>query len=178
MRPLTETALADLAAHGGDKWAVVLFHLTNPHGLRVFARTIPPDALIGQSGNVYFADGSQVADGSILAGAGSEVLLGIHNWVIDGGKFTEGARLGASPLDAFREVELSAFNLILANPVDADGARGMSRILAQEPVTGARLDVRVGFKGQISSDVLPLASFVVRGEVEGKTEVTLECEGI
>lgn len=178
MRTATKTAIENLARHGEGRRALVLYHLTTASGLRVFCRRVPPDALIGTSGQIRFADGSWVADGSVLAGEGSEVLLGVHDWVVDGGQFSAGVSTGRSPLDAFREKELSGLTLTLANAPDADGHPRMTRILAGEPIVGGKLDVRVGFEGSDIDDVISLASFAVRRVVEQRDLVTLECEGV
>ncbi len=178
MRTTTKTTIENLARHGEGRRALVLFHLSTASGLRVFCRRVPPDALIGTSGRIRFADGSWVADGSALAGEGAEVLLGVHDWVLDGGQFTVGMAMGRSPLDAFREKELSGLALSLANGPDGDGHPRMSRILAQEPIVGGRVDVCVGFEGGDIDDVFSLASFAVRRVVERRDMVTLECEGV
>ena len=97
MRWATQVAEACLARHGDGERALVLYHLTTASGLRVFCRQIPPDALLGTSGRVRFADGTWVADGSALAGEGAEVMLGVHDWVVDGGGFSAGKSAGRSP---------------------------------------------------------------------------------
>lgn len=178
MRPVSEQAVADLAAHGEGKRALVLFHLSTPGGRRVFCRTLPPDSLVGQGGQIYFLDGSWNLDGSVLLGDGAEALLGVHDWVIDGGAFTQGFLRGFAPLEAYRERELAALSLTLSNEPDAEGHPRMSRLLATEPIVGAQVDVRVGFRGQEIGDVLGLGSFKVRRAVERKGEAVLECEGV
>lgn len=178
MRTATKKTIEALARHGEGRRALVLYHLLTAGGLRVFCRKIPPDALIGTSGRIRFADGTWLADGSALAGEGSEVMLGVHDWVLDGGQFTEGLAPGRSPLAAFRGKELSGLTLALSNERDAAGHPRMSRILAQEPIVGAKLDVRVGFEGGNIDDVLSLASFTVRRAIERSGEVLLECEGV
>ncbi|MDA1000903.1 MAG: hypothetical protein O2807_10385 [bacterium] len=177
MRPASEQAILDLAAHGEEKRALVLFYLANANGRRVFCRTAPPDALIGQSGRVFLLDGSWILDGSVKLGEGSEELLGVHDWVIDGGAFSQGKTSGASPLEVFRQKELSGLTLTLSNEPDDAGHPRMSRLLAQEPFVGARLDVRVGFSGQTTGDVIGLASFTVRRIIERRGAAALECEG-
>ena len=178
MRPATKAAAENLIRHGEGRRALVLYHLATASGLRIFCRTAPPDALLGTSGLVRFADGSWVADGSALAGEGSEAVLGVHDWVVDGGGFSAGKSAGRSPLDVFQEKEISGLTLTLSNEVDADGHPQMSRILAQEPVVGGKVDVRVGFEGCATGDVLSLASFAVRRVVERRDVVTLECEAV
>ncbi|MBI3126706.1 MAG: hypothetical protein HYZ11_03780 [Candidatus Tectomicrobia bacterium] len=177
MRQATDNAIADLARHGEGRRALVLYHLTNAHGRRVFCRAVPPDLLVGQGGQVWFLDGGWTLDGQVALGEGSEALLGVHAWVIDGGSFLQGRLGSTSPLEAFREKELSGFTLTLSNAPDGEGHPRMGRILAQEPVVGGRLDVRVGFAGRSLEDVLPLASFIVRRVVERRGAVVLECEG-
>lgn len=178
MRTATKTTIEALARHGEGRRALVLYHLLTASGLRVFCRRVPPDGLIGTSGQIRFADGTWLADGSALAGEGSEVLLGVHDWVLDGGQFSAGLAPGRSPLDAFRGKELSGLSVSLANGPDAAGHPRMSRILAQEPIVGAKLDVRVGFEGGDIDDVLSLASFIVRRAIERRDAVLLECEGV
>ncbi|MEK6712225.1 MAG: hypothetical protein AABZ64_16780 [Nitrospinota bacterium] len=177
MRQATDNAIGDLAQHGEGKRALVLYHLTNAHGRRVFCRTLPPDALVGQGGGVWFLDGTWTLGGSVGLGEGSEVLLGMHDWVVDGGSFREGFAPALSPLETFGGKELSGLQLVLSNESDVAGHPRMSRILAQEPVVGGRLDVRVGFAGRGLEDVLPLASFTVRRVLERKDAVILDCEG-
>ena len=177
MRQATDNAIADLAQHGEGKRALVLYHLTNAHGRRVFCRTLPPDLLVGQGGQVWFLEGSWTLGGEVLLGEGSEALLGVHDWVVDGGGFLQGRSGGPSPLESFREKELSGLTLTLSNSPDGEGHPRMSRILAQEPLVGGRLDVRVGFAGRALEDVLPLASFTVRRVVERRDAVVLDCEG-
>ena len=178
MRTVTKAAAEALARHGEGRRALVLYHLTTASGLRVFCRREPPDSMIGTSGRVRFADGSWVADGSAKAGEGSEVLLGVHAWVVDGGQFSAGKSAGRSPLDVYLKKELSGLTLTLSNGTDAEGHPRMSRILAQEPVVGGKLDVRVGFTGGDIGDVISLASFSVRRVVERRDVTVLECEGV
>lgn len=177
MRQATDNTIADLAQHGEGRRALVLYHLTNAHGRRIFCRTLPPDLLVGQGGQVWFLDSGWLLDGQVALGEGSEALLGVHGWVVDGGSFLQGRLGGASPLEAFREKELSGLTLTLSNAPDGEGHPRMGRILAQEPMVGGRLDVRVGFASRSLEDVLPLASFIVLRVVERKDHVTLECEG-
>ena len=82
MRPATKAAAENLIRHGEGRRALVLYHLATASGLRIFCRTAPPDALLGTSGLVRFADGSWVADGSALAGEGSEVLDAIQECLL------------------------------------------------------------------------------------------------
>ncbi len=165
-----------LAAHGANS-AFVLYHLYTAAGRRVFCGKRPPASLIGQGGNTHFLGGAWILDGSLLLGEGSEVLLGVHDWVEDGGRFTLGAAQGGFALDSFRQKELSGLKLILGNAPDAEGHPRVSRILATEPIVGGRVDVRVGFAGQAASDVLSLASFTIRRVIERIDAVTIECEG-
>ncbi len=97
MRHASEAAFSDLSAHGAGRRALVLFHLLSAAGLRVFCRTVPADALVAASGGIRFADGAWTADGEALAGEGSEVLLGIHDWVLDGGGLHRGGQGGRIP---------------------------------------------------------------------------------
>ena len=106
----------------------------------------------------------------------SEALLGLHDWVLDGGAYSRGRFLGLNPLDLFARNELSTLQLRLSNEPDAEGHPRMSRIAATEPLVNARLDVRAGFEGHTLADVLQLASFRVARGVERKEDVTLECE--
>lgn len=176
MRQATDRAVADIARHEG-KGAFILYHLSAASGKRVFCGKRPPDSLVGQGGGIHFLDGVRLLDGALLLGEGSETLLGVHDWVQDGGGFSLGALQGLSPLEAFREKELSGLAISIHNAPDADGHPRMSRILATEPIVGGRMDVRVGFSGQTISDVLSLASFTVRRVVERIDLVTIECEG-
>ncbi|HBK79885.1 MAG TPA: hypothetical protein DDZ83_09480 [Nitrospinae bacterium] len=114
----------------------------------------------------------------LQAGEGSEVLLGVHAWVVDGGQFSAGKSAGRSPLDVYLKKEISGLTLTLSNGQDAEGHPRMSRILAQEPVVGGKLDVRVGFTGGDIGDVISLASFSVRRVVERRDVAVLEYEGV
>ena len=136
-----------------------------------------PDSLIGQGGSIHFLDGSRILDGSLLLGEGAEVLLGVHDWIEDGGRFSLGAFQGPSILETFREKELSGLTIAINNAPDMDGHPRMSRILATEPLVGGRVDVRVGFSGQNISDVLSVGSFTIRRIIERIDLVTIECEG-
>lgn len=178
MRWVTRVAEEHLARHGDGERALVLYHLTTASGLRVFCRQIPPDALLGTSGRVRFADGTWVADGSALAGEGAEVMLGVHDWVMDGGGFSAGRSAGRSPMDVYLEKEVSGLTLTLSNEPDAQGHPRMSRILALEPLVGGQLDVRVAFRGANIDDAISLASFKVRRVVERRDVAVLECEGV
>ena len=176
MREATERAIADIARHEGRN-AFVLYHLSTGGGKRVFCAKRPPDSLIGQGGGVHFLEGARVLDGSLPLGEGAKILLGVHDWVEDGGRFSLGALRGTSALEAFREKELSGLSISISNAPDADGRARMSRILASEPLLGGRLDVRVGFSGGTIADVLSLASFAVRRIIERADRVIIECEG-
>ncbi|MDE0333267.1 MAG: hypothetical protein OXL41_15540 [Nitrospinae bacterium] len=176
MRRATHQAVADIAGHEG-KTAFVLYHLSTAGGKRVFCGKPAPDALIGQGGRIHFLDGSRLLDGSLLLGDGAEVLLGLHDWVEDGGRFSLGAFQGPSILEAYREKELSGLTTTINNAPDAEGHPRMSRILATEPLVGGRVDVRVGFSGQNLSDVLSIGSFTIRRIIERIDSVTIECEG-
>lgn len=175
MRQATDQAVADIAKHEGRS-AFVLYHLSTAGGKRVFCGKQVPDSLIGQGGKVHFLDGARLLDASLLLGEGAEVLLGVHDWVEDGGRFSLGLFQGLSALEAFREKELSGLTIAVGNAPDADGHPRMSRILATEPVVGGRVDVRVGFSGGAISDVLSLASFTVRRVIERIDQVLIECE--
>ncbi|MEE9276478.1 MAG: hypothetical protein V3V62_14330 [bacterium] len=178
MRQATAQAIQDLARHGEAKRALVMYHLTTASGRRVFVRKIPPDVLVGQSGRTFFLDGTWVLDGAMKLGEGSDALLGVHNWVLDAGRVTQGGVTGLDPLEAFRSREVSSLSLTLSNEPDVEGHPRMTRLLAQEPVIGGRVDVRVGFEGQDLDDVLLVASFAVRRVSERRGEVVLECEGV
>lgn len=177
MKPASLAFLSELEKHGDARRALALFALSNANGVRFFCRRGIPGALVGQSGGVYFLDGSWVLDGPVKLGEGSEALLGLHDWVLDGGTYSQGRFLGLNPLDLFARSELPALSLRLSNEPDGEGHPRMTRLLATEPVLNARLDVRAGFEGHTLADVLPLASFRVRRVVEEKESVTLECEG-
>ena len=176
MRRATDQGIADIAGHEG-KTAFVLYHLSTAGGKRVFCSRQVPASLIGQGGRIHFLDGSRILDGSLLLGEGAEVLLGVHDWIEDGGRFSLGAFQGLSILEAFREKELSGLTIAINNAHDMDGHPRMSRILATEPFVGGRVDVRVGFSGQNISDVLSIASFTIRRIIERIDSVTIECEG-
>ncbi len=176
MRQATDRAVADIARHEGRS-AFVLYHLSTAGGRRVFCEKQVPDSMIGQGGKVHFLDGARLLDASLLLGEGAEVLLGVHDWVEDGGRFSLGLFQGLSALEAFREKELSGLTIAVSNAPDADGHPRMSRILATEPVVGGRVDARVGFSGGSISDVLSLASFTVRRVIERIDQVLIECEG-
>ena len=176
MRRATNRAIADIAGHEG-KTAFVLYHLSTAGGKRVFCGKQVPDSLLGQGGRVYFLDGSRILDGSLLLGEGAEVLLGVHGWIEDGGRFSLGAFQGLSMLESYREKELSGPTITINNAPDMDGHPRMSRILATEPLVGGRVDVRVGFSGLNISDVLSIASFTIRRLIERIDLVTIECEG-
>ena len=177
MKPASLAFLNDLEKHGTARRALVLFALSNASGVRFFCRKGIPDELVGQSGGTWFLDGTWPLDGSAKLGVDSEELLGLHDWVLDGGAYSAGRFLGLDPLDLFQRNELPALALRLSNEPDAEGHPRMTRILATEPILNARLDVRVGFEGLTLADVLRLASFRVRRAVERKEDVTLECEG-
>ena len=176
MKRATDQAVKDIAGHEG-KTALVLYHLSTAGGKRVFCGKQVPDSLIGQGGRIHFLDGSRILDGSLLLGEGAEVLLGAHDWIEDGGRFSLGAFQGLSILEAFREKELSGLTIAINNAPDMDGHPRMSRMLATEPFVGGRVDVRVGFSGQNISDVLSIASFTIRRIIERIESVTIECEG-
>ena len=176
MRRATDHAIADIAEHAG-KNAFVIYHLSTAGGKRVFCGKQFPDSLIGQGGKIYFLDGARALDGSFLLGEGAEVLLGVHDWIEDGGRFSLGAFQGLSALEAFRQKELSGLTISIHNNPDMDGHPRMSRILATEPLVGGRVDIRVGFSGQTIADVLSIASFTVRRIIERIDLVTIECEG-
>lgn len=176
MKPASLAFLNELEKHGDLNRALVLFALSNANGVRFFCRRGIPEALVGQSGGVWFLDGTWVLDGSVKLGEDSEALLGLHDWVLDGGAYSQGRFLGLNPLDLFARNELSTLQLRLSNEPDAEGRPRMSRIAATEPLVNARLDVRAGFEGHTLADVLQLASFRVARVVERKEDVTLECE--
>ena len=176
MRRASGRAIADIAAHEG-RTAFVLYHFSTAGGKRVFCAKRAPSSLIGQGGQIYFLDGSRILDGSMLLGEGAEALLGVHDWIEDGGRFSLGAFQGPSALEAFREKELSGITISINNAPDAEGHPRMSRILATEPLVGGRVDVRVGFSGQNISDVLSVASFGIRRIIERIDLVTMDCEG-
>lgn len=176
MRRATDQSIADIAGHEG-KTAFVLYHLSTAGGKRVFCGKQVPDSLIGQGGKIHFLDGSRILDGSLVLGEGAEVLLGVHDWIEDGGRFSLGAFQGLSILEAFREKELSGLTFAINNAPDLDGHPCMSRMLATEPFVGGRVDVRVGFSGQNISDVISIASFTIRRIIERIDLVTIECEG-
>ena len=176
MKLVSDAFLTELEKHGTARRALVLFALSNANGVRFFCRRGIPEALVGQSGGVWFLDGTWTLNGSVKLGEDAETLLGLHDWVLDGGSYSAGRFLGLNPLDLFQQNELSTLALRLSNEPDAEGHPRMTRILAAEPVVNARLDVRVGFEGRTLVDVLQLASFRVRRALERKEDVTLECE--
>lgn len=177
MRPSSAAFLGEIEKHGDLRRAIVIFGLSNANGVRYFSRRPIPDAIIAASGSINFLDGSFTLDGGVKLGEGSEVHLGSHDWVLDGGFYNDGRFAGVSPLESFSLNELSGVSLTLSNETDADGHPRMTRLLSTEPILNARLDVRIGFDGQDVADVLLLKSFrVVRAE-ERKDAVTLGCEG-
>lgn len=177
MKPASPDAITSLAEHvAGD--AVIIVFISGAGGVRVFSAEEIEDGLVGQGGGRFFADGSQIADGSIKAGSDTLDLVGICPWLIDIGKFTQGYFGGLSSIDALSRVTAPRIQLQISNAHNARGFRQMSEILAREPLLNARVDVSMGFPGTTISDVLHLASFSIRRIVETRDIVTLDCEGL
>ena len=177
MRPASADAIASLADHvSGD--AVIIVYISGVGGTRVFSSEEIEDGLVGQGGGRFYADGSQIADGSVIAGGDTTDLVGLCPWLTDTGQFTQGYFGGLSSIDVLAQVVAPRIQLRISNAHNARGYRQTSEIMAREPFLGARVDVSMGFTGKTISDVIHLASFAIRRIVEERDTVTFDCEGL
>jgi len=158
---MTDMTPAFLQALQTQHMPVVLVFIENTAGVRVYAHQLPTEREIGFSSDVYYANGSLLANGAALAGLGVRLL-------------DRGARLmSVSPL---RETLIAEKGLAVGSlsvneiqnmTVSLNNAdRLFSQIFARESFLNGDLTVKLGFRGLEAIDFLPMfAGRVVKEEL-------------
>ncbi len=144
-----------------DTVPLVILGLRTVGGIGLHARHTPT---LEQSGftNPAFADGSWLADGSIVAGEGSIPLLTLRSDAVSFGSITDSLAGNPGELGGiFGAGRSSEIMIELSNKVEVSARRYFSWLAASDGIIGAIVDVSVTFNGLSARDALRRFSGIV-----------------
>jgi hypothetical protein len=129
------------------RFPLVILGMRTPGGRRIYARHRP---LLEQTGfkSEIKADGSWPADGSALAGEGSEPVLALGRAVLGFGRIKESLSARTDdPLVLWSGGSCSDLEVVLANEVQSDGRRHFSAVLAGDCPVGGWVQIELNYPG-------------------------------
>jgi len=153
---------------------VVIFLFTTKHGVRLWSGMTPNEGLAGETGEIHRADGTWLADGSIMAGFGSLSVIASESRVLDWGEMRESLIPFEESLSASLGMsERTQYRIVVDN---SDGE--IARIAAMENVLNAEGEVRIGFAELGGDDFLTrFRGRVMSYKLEG-VQATLELQAV
>lgn len=140
-------------------------------GARIFCSGSMTDAEISAVGGVI-ADGSTLADGSLLAGGQLFPVIAIEARVISYGVARDtGSILPTISLRGRRTREPGNMQIALRNDDDYFG-----RLLAQETLLSAKMDLTIGYRGLLRSKFLTRFQGVIQENILTREQLMLRGE--
>jgi hypothetical protein len=152
---------------------ILLFHLSNPHGVRVYSSMTPDESLAGVE-SVKRADGTFSAEGEIYAGFGTANIIAVEPRIIDWGEIRESLITYEESLEAsWGMAERTQYTIKLDN---SDAA--ISKIASTENLLNAIGELKIGFPGLANNDyMLRFKGRVISFSMDHNS-VTLELQAV